>query len=130
MKFVTKFNWIHEPGEENSGLCIVDPSGYVSPQEQIENLIRAGERLEEFRRERYDYDNPNEDDGHWMDPMREAGLDFADAYRIREETLRRLSSAVARGEEVPDLKSELAREASVAARQEAKKTEEEPQPQA
>lgn len=130
MKFVTQFNWVCPPGEKNSGLSICDPSGYISPQEQIENLIRAGERLEEYRRERYDLDHGEEDDGVWMDPMREAGLDFADVYRIRQEVIRRLSSAVARGEETPDLKTELAREASVAAQQETEQAQQESQPQA
>lgn len=97
--FYHQYNWEEAVGEGNSQISMVDPSGYVSPKQRIENLIRAGERLDEFRREQYDYDTLEEDDGEWTDPMRTPGLDLADVHRIRQETLRRMSSRAARGED-------------------------------
>lgn len=40
--------------EENSGERIVETAGYIPPNIQIKNMIDAGVRLEEYRRELYD----------------------------------------------------------------------------
>lgn len=90
MTFFTQYNWPDTRGEWNSGESIVDPSGYISPKQRIQNLIRAGERLEEFRREQYDYEHGEEDDGEWLDPMRTPGLDLADISRIQSHALDRI----------------------------------------
>lgn len=90
MEFFTQYTWSDTYGEWNCGKTIVDPSGYISPQQRIDNLIRAGQRLEEFRREQYDYDHGDSDDGVWMDPLRTPGLDLSDVSRIQSVAMDRL----------------------------------------
>lgn len=91
-----------QSGEKNSGVSIVDPSGYVPAKERIENIMRAGERLDAYRRELYHYGSEDEDDESFNDPMMEPGLDLADVHRMRRDSLRKLASqAAARRDEDP-----------------------------
>lgn len=89
-KFQTKYAWYEEDGEFNSGESIVDPSGYIPAKARIENLIRAGEQLDSYRRELYHYGGDDEDDGQFMDPMNSPGLDPADVSRLNREAMQRL----------------------------------------
>lgn len=77
-------------GEFNDGESIVDAAGYISPKQRITNLLRAGERLDNFRREMYDYGRLDEDDGVWIDPLRSKGIDLSDISRIQTESLDRI----------------------------------------
>lgn len=102
MNFATQWNPNPIEGELNCGISIVDPSGYVDPQTRIENLIRAGERLDYSRRELYDYgpDDPPDFESP-MDPDRTPGYDLADAHRDRMALARKLSQQVLKSEEEP-----------------------------
>lgn len=96
MTFNCRYYPRFSPGEVNSQVGIVDPSGYIPPKERIENLIRAGERLDSVRREMYHYGSnpesePDEDDGVYEDPMLAPGLDIVDVHRLRRESMRRLA---------------------------------------
>lgn len=91
-KFFTQYTFVPDPGEENSGESIVDPSGYIPAKDRIENILRAGERLDAYRREMYHYGPDDEDDGY-EDPVMEPGFDPADASRMQREALSRLRAA-------------------------------------
>lgn len=49
----THYNRIHSDPEVNSGEVIVEKSGYISKKDRIENMILAGQRLEQIRHEMY-----------------------------------------------------------------------------
>lgn len=104
--FISKYKNFKPQTEAMKPDTIVDPAGYVSPKKRIENLIRAGERLDQFRRENYDLGYEDEDDGTWEDPMRQPGLDLADVHRIRQAVRSRMQSASAKTEEEPKKDSE------------------------
>lgn len=83
----------HKPydGEVISSKSIVDPSGYVDAQTRIENLMRAGERLDEYRRDMYQYGPDDDyDDDSSDDPTMEPGYDLADAHYQKQKALSRL----------------------------------------
>ncbi|QCS36895.1 hypothetical protein [Tortoise microvirus 21] len=90
--FSTHYDWMQREGEINCGETIVDPSGYIPAKNRIENLLRAGERLDAYRRELYDYGADDEDSGFY-DPTRDPGFDPADASKINREAMARVRSA-------------------------------------
>ena len=59
-KFKTQFSddLIIEEFEDGGGEEIVDAAGYVPAEQQILNMINAGIRLDENRKELYDYEGP------------------------------------------------------------------------
>ena len=59
-KFMTQFSDepIKEEFEPGGGEEIVDAAGYVPAEQQILTMINAGIRLDENRREMYDYEGP------------------------------------------------------------------------
>nr|WAE43349.1 MAG: hypothetical protein [Microviridae sp.] len=67
-------------GEWNSGESITEQT-YVPIEEQIKDMIRAGEFLEEYRRARWDFGPDDEvDENVDPDPTLGPGWDPADAY--------------------------------------------------
>lgn len=66
--------------ESGGGKPIVETAGYVPADVRIKELLLAGERLAEYRAERYDWPNGSiVDDDHIVDPTRRPGYDMADA---------------------------------------------------
>lgn len=68
-----------DPPEQNSGEEIVETSGYMPTQQRIEQMILAGQRLDQARRESYDFDGEIEED--FYDPTRDPNYDMADAFQ-------------------------------------------------
>lgn len=68
--------------EINSGEIIVEKAGYIPAKQQIMNLINAGKRLLDYRREQYDFSDPKEVDNEFEDPTRKGSFDLADASQI------------------------------------------------
>ena len=70
---------------------VIDPhseteqAGYIPPQIQIENMILAGERLNQSRKEQYDFASADEIDEDAYDPTRSGNFDLADATRLAME---------------------------------------------
>lgn len=95
IKFYSKYNPGPVKFEVNCGETIVDAAGYISPKQRITNIIRAGERLEELRREMYDYDSDDEDDGYTIDPLRKPGLDLSEVSQLQNLALSRLRERAA-----------------------------------
>lgn len=84
MDFFTKYNRKPSNGETLSSKSKVERSGYIPAKVQIENLLMAGVRLNDFRNNQYDMtdDIPNED---YFDPTRSPNFDFADATQLERQ---------------------------------------------
>ena len=63
-----------------------EQAGYIPPQIQIENMILAGERLNQTRKDMYDFSSADEIDEDAYDPTRRANFDLADASQMAMET--------------------------------------------
>lgn len=85
MKFNTRENRIHSKPEINSGVTKVEVAGYLSKKKRIDNIILAGERLIQARKDMYDYVGTDLDPDIPLDPTRSKGFDLADASRISQE---------------------------------------------
>lgn len=106
MTFATHYDWTKDLPEIFDSTSIIDPSGYISPKQRITNLIRAGERLDQFRREMYDLSHDQEDDGIWMDEMRTPGLDYSDITQIQRKAMDRIRSRSRQDAVKPNIENE------------------------
>jgi len=94
IEFATKYKRIRQGGEKNSGKTITERAGYIPAKIQIENMINAGKRLSEYRKEMYDYaDSTDIPEDIPMDPTRNPGFDMADASQISREVKKRILKA-------------------------------------
>ena len=75
-KIYTQFDRPPSDAEVNSGESIVETAGYVPAERQIQSLIDAGVRLEDYRK---GCDFLDGIDTGENDPTRETGFDLADA---------------------------------------------------
>lgn len=82
-KFRTKWNGTPFEGEKNSGEVKVEKAGYIPTRQQIDRMILAGRRLNEYREENYDQIINSGKDYHnddvQIDPTRRKDYDLADA---------------------------------------------------
>ena len=62
-----------------------EQAGYIPPQVQIENMILAGQRLDESRRAQFDFESADDIDEDAYDPTRSGNFDLADATRLAME---------------------------------------------
>ena len=69
-----------EPG---GGKRITESAGYIPPQKQIESFILAGRRLNEARKEMFDFPDGVEDP-EFSDPTRSPGFDLVDAQKAMQ----------------------------------------------
>nr|QJB18829.1 MAG: hypothetical protein [Microvirus sp.] len=67
--------------EINSGQQITETAGYIPADVQIQDMIAAGMRLGEYRREMYDFDADDEVPENYFDPTRVPGVDVVDVER-------------------------------------------------
>lgn len=80
--------------EVGGGPRIVEASGYIPTKIQVENMLLAGQRLNEYRKEQYDYsDGDSVPDDVVPDPTRSPGFDLADATRLGRDARARLDRA-------------------------------------
>lgn len=89
--FYTPFVKASRKGEENSGELKVETAGYIPAKMQIENILDAGRRLENYRKENYDF-QPGEQEYDFPIPDRTPNFDMADASQIASETEFRLQT--------------------------------------
>ena len=114
MQFQTKYTHEKSPGEVNLGKSLVEKAGYIPAQARIENMILAGQRLVEHRKEMYDFSDGKDIDESFTDPTRSKNYDMADAFIMSEviknnikqkelleasQTVQEGSGAVQKGEE-------------------------------
>jgi len=84
MQFQTKYTHEKSPGEINLGKNLVEKAGYIPAQARIENMILAGQRLVEHRKEMYDFSDGEDIDESFTDPTRSKNFDMADAFIMSE----------------------------------------------
>ena len=63
-----------------------EQAGYIPPQVQIENMMLAGQRLDQSRKAMYDFASEDEIDEDASDPTRRGNFDLADASQMAMET--------------------------------------------
>ena len=94
-----------------------EQAGYIPPQVQIENMMLAGQRLDQSRKAMFDFASEEEIDEDAFDPTRRGNFDLADASQMAMETEMSLrdqarkasqtaqdaSGGVKKGSEVPDV---------------------------
>lgn len=84
----TKYVDVNEAKTRKKSFEVVDSSseteqaGYIPPQKQIENMILAGQRLDQSRMQ-YDFDSEEDIDEEATDPTRVANYDLADASQAQ-----------------------------------------------
>nr|QJB21667.1 MAG: hypothetical protein [Microvirus sp.] len=78
MNFYDQFVRPKKTPEINSGEIRVEKAGYIPAEKQIAQLMQAGVRLGQYRKEMYDTET---DDGE-IDPTRGPDFDLADASTI------------------------------------------------
>lgn len=92
MQFATQFNRVRSAPESNDGKTSVDRAGYISAQKRIENIMFAGQRLIQSRREMYDFEG-DQFDSSFSDPTRNKNYDMADAFQDGLVNQERLAKA-------------------------------------
>lgn len=80
MDFQTHYKRNPSPPECNSGEKLVEVAGYITAQQRIEAIINAGHRLNEYRKEQFDFQDELDED--FEDPTRSKNFDRADATII------------------------------------------------
>ena len=80
-KFKTQYEEFLRSPEVNSGEILVERVGYISARDRIENLLLAGHRLENYRKDQYDFDSVDNIDESFTDPTRNKSYDMADAFQ-------------------------------------------------
>jgi hypothetical protein len=121
MKIVKPYEKTDFKGEINNGEVLVETAGYLSVEQQIENLILAGRRLEDWRADHFDYYDSlpkGFDDTAIRDPTREPNFDMADAHQMACKSMAKVAEYNARREA-----KLAAREAEKAAKENADKVE-------
>jgi len=89
MEFATQYNRKRQAPEDNDGKTSVDRAGYMPAQKRIENIMFAGQRLVQSRREMFDFEG-DQFDPSFNDPTRNKNYDMADAFQdglINQERL-------------------------------------------
>lgn len=96
MVIQSHFNRTPTPPEKNSGEKLVEVAGYITAQQRIELILSAGRRLNEYRKEQFDF-HEGKIDEDFFDPTRTKNYDIADGFqdgltlksRIKESSLLR-----------------------------------------
>lgn len=107
----SRYNCPPVAGEEpGGGKRITETAGYVPAEIQITEMLLAGARLGEYRREMYDFGADEEvPEDYEGDPTRAPGFDAADGSRIQMDLkgrLERLKAENARRKEEQKEKKE------------------------
>lgn len=92
MEFRTKYNCPPLQEEPGGGKRITETAGYVPADIQIMEMLVAGRRLAEIRKDRFDFATEEEVPDDYLDESRRPGLDLAEGsildQRLRERLLR------------------------------------------
>lgn len=90
-EFQTQYKYSPPVGEKNEGPDLVEKTGYVPSNVLIENMIYAGQRLDNVRSEYYDFPDADSVDEEFIDPTRKAGFDLADATQMNRSVQGRIA---------------------------------------
>lgn len=81
MEFQTQYNRKSRIPEKNTLPSMTERAGYIPAEKRIENMMLAGQRLAQSRKDQYDFEDDNVDES-FEDPTRTVGFDDADASQI------------------------------------------------
>lgn len=90
MDIYTKYKRPKKEPEINSGELVTEQAGYIPAQVQIQAFIAAGARLNEYRKEYYDFGPDDSDDIDLDVPVRSPGVDLAEVHEISQAVNSRL----------------------------------------
>ena len=110
MKINTPYdkNRIRSKPEKAGTETLVETRGYRSTKQQVAEYMAAGQQLQDYRNQMYDFPDANKIDEDYYDPTRDPGYDPADAttnLRAVEKRLRDQAKSKKR-EPLPDDKPE------------------------
>lgn len=92
MQIYTKWKRPERIKEKNTGKYLVEIGGYEPPKIKIENMINAGIRLKNTRKEQFDFASNDNVDESFIDPTRHKDYDIADAFQDSLEVKERLDA--------------------------------------
>ncbi len=91
MKIVSQHDYQQFAGELNAGRSLVESAGYIPAKQKIESFMQAGINLQTVRNQ-FDYpDGVPDGVDPVVDPTRSGNFDLADASRLAESALNRLT---------------------------------------
>lgn len=82
MSYYTRDKRPEKKLEINNGEIIVETAGYRSAEVQISEMLNAGQRLVDYRKQRYEFGGDEVVPHDYMDPTRAPGFDMADASAL------------------------------------------------
>jgi len=107
MKFNTPYDRVVDEGEVMSLISKTETAGYVPAEKKILNLINAGKRLDNYRKEQYDIaEGEDVSEDVVFDVTRSPNFDMADASQLALQANARIRKAKA--EKVVEKKPEVA----------------------
>lgn len=93
MKFQTPFYRDVETREFPHGKSAVERNGYRSAKQQIEALIFAGKRLEQYRAHAYEFGADDKVPDDYIDPTRRPNFDLSDATAMQRAAIHGMNVA-------------------------------------
>lgn len=84
-RFKSQFNYQFSRGEINNHDFMIDPTGYIPPKRQIENMLYAGALLDQSRLDDFDFREGEELAYRKEFDVRKPDFDRVDASRIMSE---------------------------------------------
>lgn len=84
MAYYTKDKRPEKKPEINNGDAIVETAGYRSAEVQISEMLNAGQRLVDYRKQRYEFGGDEVVPPDYEDPTRRPGFDMADASMLEK----------------------------------------------
>jgi hypothetical protein len=93
-RFYTQYDRPVRDESEHPSLESQTETGYVPPEVQIEDMMRAGKTLMEYRKARFDTVELADQEGDEipLDPTREPGVDLVDVMRASRNVFQRLKA--------------------------------------
>lgn len=86
MSYYTKDKRPEKKPEINLDDPIVETAGYRSAEVQINEMLMAGQRLVDYRKQRYEFGGDEVVPADYEDPTRRPGFDMADASALKRLT--------------------------------------------
>ena len=94
----TRYNQDKHQAEPGGGEKLVETQGYIPADIQIEQMLSAGIRLDEYRKEKYDFGPDEEVPDDFIDPTRNKGFDLADGSLLAKGVVNRLEDSALKEE--------------------------------
>lgn len=92
IKFYTKHDRPEKKFKELKDNSFVETAGYISGQQQIENILMAGERLSEYRKEAYDFGVDESVPDNYIDPTRNPNVDMVDIDNLQKGVIDQITT--------------------------------------